>query len=213
MGTKTKSNNARTLTIIAKVRLYPSNDISEVLRATLGACNAAATEAASIAHEEQILGRFDLQKRCYTDLRANHGIGAQMAVRALSVASGAMKSAVSNAQRAGMAAWSFEQLRGFVAYKATAAGVVVAHVNPAYTSRTCSRCGCRDKRNRRSQAKFRCVVCKFESHADVNAATNISRAAVNRPDVPGVEVEASRGHRSSGRSLNLQRSSGTSPVS
>ena len=37
--------------------------------------------------------------------------------------------------------WSFYQLRQFVAYKAKPQGVRVAHIEPAYTSKTCSRCG------------------------------------------------------------------------
>ena len=63
--------------------------------------------------------------------------------------------------------WS--QLRAMLAYKT---GKLVA-VNPKHTSQTCHVCGHVDKRNRRTQAEFRCVRCGHESHADINAALNI----------------------------------------
>jgi transposase len=43
-------------------------------------------------------------------------------------------------------------------------------VNPAHT---CSQCGWRDKRSRKSQC-FRCVACGYSGHADLNAARNIA---------------------------------------
>lgn len=52
--------------------------------------------------------------------------------------------------------WSFFQLRQFVAYKAQAAGVPVVLVDPAYTSKTCHRCGCR---GHRSGLRFSCTRC------------------------------------------------------
>ena len=41
---------------------------------------------------------------------------------------------------------------------------------PQGTSQTCAECGCRDRRNRESQAAFRCVTCCRQAHADRNAA-------------------------------------------
>ncbi|MGW7485085.1 zinc ribbon domain-containing protein [Nonomuraea muscovyensis] len=46
-------------------------------------------------------------------------------------------------------------------------------MNPANTSRTCSRCGHCPKENRVTQAGFRCTACGHTAHADVNAAVNI----------------------------------------
>jgi putative transposase len=86
-------------------------------------------------------------------------------------------------QRARHSNWAFGQLRAFIGYKAQRAGVTVSCVDPAYTSQRCSACGHTERRNRKSQAEFCCVVCQFASPADYNAAINIERAAVNRPMV------------------------------
>jgi putative transposase len=59
-------------------------------------------------------------------------------------------------------------------------GVDAEEVNPAYTSQTCSACGYVDKKNRPSQARFRCLWCGNTMHADCNAARNIGgRRAVS----------------------------------
>lgn len=80
--------------------------------------------------------------------------------------------------------WSFSQLRQFVSYKATIAGVPVVFVDPRNTSRTCTKCGFVDKRNRRRQAEFSCLRCGYSVHADLNAARTLAtRGAVNRPDL------------------------------
>jgi putative transposase len=91
-------------------------------------------------------------------------------------------------QRATLHTWAFHQLGRFLAYKARHAGVVVVHVDPAYTSQTCAGCGYVDKANRVDQATFVCRSCGVAAHADRNAARNIAArgaagwGAVNRPD-------------------------------
>jgi putative transposase len=82
-------------------------------------------------------------------------------------------------QRATLHSWAFAQLGPFLAYKAKQAGVAV-QVDPAYTSQTCNACGWVDKRNRRSQAVFKCGRCGFVGHADHNAAINIASRGVER---------------------------------
>jgi putative transposase len=80
--------------------------------------------------------------------------------------------------------WAFFQLRQFIIYKAAWQGVPVHLVDPRNTSRTCSACGHCEKANRKSQAEFLCQRCGFTTHADYNAARNISRtqwAVVNQP--------------------------------
>ena len=95
----------------------------------------------------------------------------------------------SKKQRRSLHSWSFDQLQGFILYKAKRAGVPVRFVDPRNTSRTCGECGCVDKRNRKGQAVFHCVACGHTDNADSNAAREISRrAAVNRPNVAGVDV-------------------------
>lgn len=93
---------------------------------------------------------------------------------------------VRKAQRRIQHSWSFHQLGFFIQYKAALYGVRVAIVDPRNTSRTCPECGCVDKRNRPSQAIFKCVACGFAGPADTIAAINIGRrAAVNQPDAVG----------------------------
>lgn len=70
-------------------------------------------------------------------------------------------------------AWSFNQLQGFLAYKAEERGMCVVKIDPHHTSQTCSRCGYQHHSNRRSQSLFHCRVCGFQCNADVNAARNI----------------------------------------
>jgi IS605 OrfB family transposase len=79
--------------------------------------------------------------------------------------------------------WAFGQLTNYLGYKGKRAGVPVLFVNPAYTSQMCSKCGHTEEDNRLSQSEFCCISCGYKENADVNAAVNISRAAVNQPIV------------------------------
>jgi len=85
-------------------------------------------------------------------------------------------------QRARHSNWAFGQLRGFISYKAQQAGIPVSLIDPAYTSQRWSVCGHTERRNRRSQAEFCCVVCGHASPADYNAAITIERAAGQTAD-------------------------------
>jgi IS605 OrfB family transposase len=68
--------------------------------------------------------------------------------------------------------WSFYQLDQFLTYKAEALGKTVEYVDRRYTSQRCSCCGHVDRTNR-NKNKFKCVMCGFTDHADLNAAKNI----------------------------------------
>jgi putative transposase len=65
-----------------------------------------------------------------------------------------------------------------IAYKARLAGHQVVFVRPAYTSRTCPRCGHVDASNRLSTRLFRCQQCGFQHNANCVASINIACRAV-----------------------------------
>src|SRR6266568_4006018 len=90
---------------------------------------------------------------------------------------------VRHSQRARHSSWTFGQLRFFLSYKATLAGIPLHLVDPRNTSKTCSVCGYCAKENRKSQASFVCQACGYTDNADRNAAINISRAVVMQPIV------------------------------
>jgi putative transposase len=94
------------------------------------------------------------------------------------------RTVVRKAQRHKQHSWAFKQLRAFVTYKAALAGVPLTVVDPKGTSRTCPKCHCEDKANRKTRDAFVCVRCSFAGQADHVAAINIAaRAAVNPPIV------------------------------
>jgi putative transposase len=89
--------------------------------------------------------------------------------------------------------WAFHQLRFFLDYKCAAKGVPFLAVDARNTSRTCPRCGCVDKRNRPSQAEFRCIQCGLEGHADLFAALEVARrATVSWPNCRAGDVPVTR---------------------
>jgi putative transposase len=70
-------------------------------------------------------------------------------------------------------AWSFDQLRSFLEYKAEAKGCRVVAVDPRYTSQRCNACGHIERGNRKSQSEFRCCQCGHRQSADLNGAKNV----------------------------------------
>jgi IS605 OrfB family transposase len=63
-------------------------------------------------------------------------------------------------------------------HKARYNGSLIVKVSPAFTSQTCNACGHVAAESRESQARFRCVACKHQANADVNAAKNILAAGL-----------------------------------
>jgi putative transposase len=61
-------------------------------------------------------------------------------------------------------------------YKLAWAGGWLIAVPPQNTSRTCPACGHVSAENRQTQARFACVECGFEEHADVVGAINVLAA-------------------------------------
>lgn len=92
-----------------------------------------------------------------------------------------LRTTVRKAQRAEHNSWGFFQLRSFIEYKAKREGIQVLLIDPKHTSQTCPKCGCVSKKNRKTQAEFQCIECGFSGHADIVAANNIRRVAVNQP--------------------------------
>lgn len=73
--------------------------------------------------------------------------------------------------------WSYYDLQQKIIYKAKEKGINVIKVNPKYTSKRCSKCGCIHEDNRdckNNQAKFECKICGYKENADINASKNIS---------------------------------------
>jgi IS605 OrfB family transposase len=68
--------------------------------------------------------------------------------------------------------WSYFQFEQFLEYKLEEKGKSVVFINPAYTSQDCSCCGHRDKLSR-TKSLFKCTVCSYAAHSDINAAKNI----------------------------------------
>ena len=68
------------------------------------------------------------------------------------------------------------EFRRQLEYKLAWRGGQVVAVNPRNTSRTCPCCGHVAKENRQTQARFACVACGYENHADVVGAINILAA-------------------------------------
>jgi len=69
--------------------------------------------------------------------------------------------------------WNHGKVRAFVEYKAEAEGIKFVLQDEHYTSKTCPHCG---NRHKPSGRKFRCPVCKFQSHRDVVGQINILSA-------------------------------------
>lgn len=94
--------------------------------------------------------------------------------------------------------WSARQLLSFIQYKAEMLGKSVILVNSHYTSQACNRCGNISKSNRKGRL-FKCKVCGYTLHSDLNASRNIaclakgriSRLFVNQPIVAYNDLKAS----------------------
>lgn len=74
--------------------------------------------------------------------------------------------------------WSFYQLEQYIKYKASLHGIPVIYVDPAFTSKTCSKCGSINDVNGKN---FVCKDCGHKDHRDSNAGFNIGLRAMELP--------------------------------
>ena len=65
------------------------------------------------------------------------------------------------------------EFRRQLEYKMVWKGGILLAVPPQHTSQTCPACGHVSKENRQTQAKFLCIDCGYENHADVVGAINV----------------------------------------
>ena len=75
---------------------------------------------------------------------------------------------------------SWAEFRRQLEYKLDWNGGRLIAVPPMNTSRTCPECGHTCKGNRKTQARFCCVACGYESNADLVGAINVLRAGYAR---------------------------------
>ena len=89
------------------------------------------------------------------------------------------------------------EFRRQLAYKLDWKGGQLIAVPPQNTSQTCPDCGHQSKDNRRTQARFACVQCSYEEHADLVGAINIARAGHARSacQVSGASMPPATGTR------------------
>ena len=98
--------------------------------------------------------------------------GCQFAYEHLSVATMKHKARAMNAY---LRASNLAHIPKQIVWNAAKRGVQATSVKSAYSSQECQICHYPDRANRPDQRTFRCVVCGFQTHADLNAATNIER--------------------------------------
>ncbi|ABM35603.1 RNA-guided endonuclease InsQ/TnpB family protein [Polaromonas naphthalenivorans] len=132
-------------------------------------------------HTDIANARKDFLHKTTSDLSQNH---AMVAIEDLQVRN-MSKSAAGNADKPGknVAAKSglnkaildqgWFEFRRQLQYKLDWNGGILIAVPAHYTSQTCPCCGHVAKENRQTQARFECVDCGYENHADVVGAMNI----------------------------------------
>ena len=69
--------------VVVKVRVLPTADQAAALAATLRTCNESASWLSGRMHELRVCGKYEAQKRFYTDLKARFGLSAQPAIRVI----------------------------------------------------------------------------------------------------------------------------------
>jgi IS605 OrfB family transposase len=69
--------------LVVKVRVLPTADEAAALGATLRTCNESASWLSGRMHELRVRGKYEAQKRFYTDIKARFGLSAQPTIRVI----------------------------------------------------------------------------------------------------------------------------------
>ncbi len=77
----------------------------------------------------------------------------------------------------------YSMFQNFLKYKCLNLGIKVEFINPAYTSKTCSKCGSLNT-SRPKQETFVCNDCNFQLNADLNGSRNIEKFYRNLNGLP-----------------------------
>lgn len=88
-----------------------------------------------------------------------------------------LSQATANVHEKFLKEWSYYDLQTKIEYKAKEYGIEIKKINPKYTSKRCSKCGCIHIENRNckeDQSKFICKICGYKENADINASKNIA---------------------------------------
>ena len=132
-------------------------------------------------HSRIANARRDFLHKTSTTISQNHALvcieDLQVRNMSRSAKGNAVQSGRKVAQKAGLNKAILDQgwaeFRRQLDYKVNWAGGTLLAVPPQYTSQTCPCCGHVSKDNRQTQAKFLCVDCGYENHADVVGAINV----------------------------------------
>ena len=132
-------------------------------------------------HTQIANARRDFLHKATTTISQNHAVvfieDLQVRNMSQSAAGTAENSGKHVAQKSGLNKTILDQgwgeFRQQLGYKMTWNGGMLFAVPPHYTSQTCPCCGHVSKDNRQTQARFACVKCGYENHADVVGAINV----------------------------------------
>ena len=132
-------------------------------------------------HTQIANARRDFLHKATTTISQNHAVVfiEDLQVRNMSQsAAGMVENPGKNvAQKSGLNKAILDQgwgdFRRQLGYKMTWNGGMLFAVPPHHTSQTCPCCGHISKDNRQTQARFACVECGYENHADVVGAINV----------------------------------------
>lgn len=87
------------------------------------------------------------------------------------------------AHRSSISTWTYNSFLACLELAAEDRGLPIDFVTPAWSSRTCPRCGDAREANRRG-TRYHCLHCGYRNHADVVGATNLARRWLHEHALP-----------------------------